>query len=110
MDAVQEFEQAEEKALAHYGLEAQSRYLQLGEPQIRARVLEMGAGDPLILVHGGGSFGSVFAPLLAELMGHRLIVVDRPGCGLTDAFDYHGVDLRAHGVAFLESLLDALNL
>src|SRR5207245_10908987 len=37
-------------------------------------------------------------------------VVGRPGCGLCDAFDYHGVDLRAHGVAFLESLLDALNL
>jgi pimeloyl-ACP methyl ester carboxylesterase len=47
---------------------------------------------------------------MARMSGVRLLVVDRPGFGLSDGFDYRGVDLRRHAVAFLESLLDALGI
>jgi 2-hydroxy-6-oxonona-2,4-dienedioate hydrolase len=40
----------------------------------------------------------------------RLVVVDRPGFGLSGGFDYRGVDLRQHALAFLESVLDALGI
>lgn len=108
--SVAAFERAEQRALDSYGVAFRSRYLELREPRLRARVVEVGEGDPLVMVHGGGSFATDFAPLMAQLRGLRLISVDRPGCGLTDAFNYRGVDLRAHGVCFLESLLDALEL
>ena len=32
---------------------------------------------------------------------HRVLAVDRPGHGLADPFDYHGVDLLEHGRTFL---------
>jgi pimeloyl-ACP methyl ester carboxylesterase len=47
---------------------------------------------------------------MAELPGLRLIAPDRPGCGLADGFNYRGVDLRAHAVAYLEQLLNELGL
>jgi pimeloyl-ACP methyl ester carboxylesterase len=77
---------------------------------MRARVLETGEGAPVILVHGGGGVGATWAPLMARMPGVRLMVVDRPGFGLSDGFDYRDVDLRRHAVAFLESVLDALGI
>ena len=47
---------------------------------------------------------------MPSLERHRLIAFDLPGFGLSDAFDYSGRPLRAHAVAQLTSLLDALGL
>ena len=104
------FESAERRLFEVYGLEAESRLLELRDPQMRARVMETGEGAPVVLVHGGGGVGATWAPLMAKMSGARLVVVDRPGFGLSDGFDYRGVDLRRHAVAFLESLLDALGI
>ena len=73
-------------------------------------MLEAGAGDPVVFVHGGGAFAAEWTPLLAELPEYRCLAVDRPGCGGTGPFDYTGVDLRRHAVSFLDGLLDALEL
>jgi pimeloyl-ACP methyl ester carboxylesterase len=35
---------------------------------------------------------------------------DRPGCGLSDRFDYANIPFRQHGIDFVASLLDALHL
>ena len=106
----QGFESAERRLFKVYGLEAASRFLELRDPPMRARVLEAGEGAPVILVHGGGGVGATWAPLMARMPGVRLMVVDRPGFGLSDGFDYRDVDLRRHAVAFLESVLDALGI
>jgi pimeloyl-ACP methyl ester carboxylesterase len=74
------------------------------------RVLEVGEGPPLLLVHGSGMSASTWAPLMAHLEGHRLIALDLPGFGLSDPLDYGGRSLREHAVAQLTSLLDALGL
>jgi pimeloyl-ACP methyl ester carboxylesterase len=102
-----EFEAAERRLFEVYGLEVESRFLELRDPPVRARVMESGEGAPVVLVHGGGGVGATWAPLVARLSGVRLVVVDRPGFGLSGGFDYRGVDLRQHAVAFLESVLDA---
>jgi pimeloyl-ACP methyl ester carboxylesterase len=104
------FESAERRLFEVYGLEAESRFLELRDPHMRARVIETGEGAPVVLVHGGGGVGTTWAPLMAKMSGARLVVVDRPGFGLSDGFDYRGIDLRRHAVAFLESLLDALGI
>ena len=93
------------------GLQTSSRRVALQEaPVEQARVLEVGEGAPLLFVHGAGMTAAVWAPLLAHLPGRRSICVDLPGCGLTDPFDYRGVDLREHARTFLPALLDALGL
>jgi pimeloyl-ACP methyl ester carboxylesterase len=105
-----EFESAERRLFEVYRLEVESRFLELRDPPMRARVMETGEGAPVVLVHGGGGVGATWAPLMARLSGVRLLVVDRPGFGMNGGFNYRGVDLRQHAVAFLESVLDALEI
>src|SRR5947209_18241706 len=103
-------EQAERRLLAACGVQVASRHVRLADPPVSVRVLEAGDGPPLVLVHGSGMSASTWAPLMPYLGCHRLIAFDLPGFGLSDAFDYSGRQLRAHAVAQLTSLLDALGL
>lgn len=74
-------------------------------------VLQSGSGTPVLFVHGTPATSAVFVPLLSTLHDVRAHLVDRPGHGLSAAFDYDRVtDLRAHAVRFLESVLDSLGL
>jgi pimeloyl-ACP methyl ester carboxylesterase len=93
-----------------YGVDATTRYVELREPALRVRVLECGDGRPLLFVPGDGAIAAAWAPLLLELSGRRAVVLDRPGFGLSDRFDYRGADLRRHSVDLLCALLDALEL
>lgn len=77
---------------------------------LRAHVIEVGRGEPLLMIHGGNGVGAHWLPLMTRLSGRRLIVPDRPGCGLTDGFLYDGIDMRVHGAAFVEGVLDALKV
>lgn len=97
--------------LRHYATQATSSYLDLPDPAVRAHVLTAGQGSPVVMIHGGNSVAAGLEPLLGRVAReHRVYAPDRPGCGLTDPFDYHGVDLRRHGVAFIGSVLDGLGL
>jgi pimeloyl-ACP methyl ester carboxylesterase len=100
---------------------AQAAYLERCAPGYRTRrvqwsgglmqVIELGEGPALLLVHGGMGealqYGSIL-PLLAR--HYRVIAVDRPGNGLSDPFDYRGVDVLAHARRFLGELIDAEGL
>src|SRR3954449_8398486 len=49
---------------------------------------EHGAGEPLVLLHGGIGAGEMFAPILPELTeGRRVITVDLQGHGATADVD-----------------------
>ncbi|MDJ0848266.1 MAG: alpha/beta hydrolase [Myxococcota bacterium] len=110
MDTTAAFVAAERRVFEDYGLQASERHLDLRDPPLRARVLEAGSGAPVLLVHGGGGFASQWTSLMAALPGRRSLAVDRPGCGLSEPFDYGGVDLRRHAVSFLGSVLDELGI
>jgi pimeloyl-ACP methyl ester carboxylesterase len=109
-DARRRFAEVERRVFARYGLAPEERVLELREPLPRVRVLECGVGPPVLLVGGDGAVACAWAPLVEHLPGRRVIMLDRPGFGLSGGFDYRGADLRRHGVALLISLLDALRI
>jgi 2-hydroxy-6-oxonona-2,4-dienedioate hydrolase len=108
--AATRFERAEQRVFDSSGIAVTTRSVQLREPALRVRVLECGEGRPLLFVGGDSAVAAAWAPLVAKLPDRRAILLDRPGFGLGDGFDYRHADLRRHGVALLGSLLDALGL
>jgi pimeloyl-ACP methyl ester carboxylesterase len=105
------FVEAQDRLLQHYGVAARSRYLHLERPAMRAHLLEVGQGEPAVVLHGGDGQGVDWAPIMAQLQGDlHLYALDRPGNGLSDPFDYRNVDLRQHAADFVTSTLDALGL
>ena len=75
------------------------------------RVLELGDGPPLVLVHGAFDNAALWAPILAPLASrHRVLAVDLPGHGLADPFDYEAADLAAVATTFVRDVLDGLEL
>jgi pimeloyl-ACP methyl ester carboxylesterase len=104
------FERAESRLFTACGVQVASRLVRLGDPPVSVRVLEVGDGQPLVLVHGSGMSASTWAPLVPHLETIRLIAFDLPGFGLSESFAYSGRPLRSHAVAQLTSLLDALGL
>jgi pimeloyl-ACP methyl ester carboxylesterase len=109
--AADRFRQLQEAALAEAGVATTSRFIDVRTPPLRVQLLEAGAGEPVLLLHGGNSVAAGWAPLLPRLAPrYRLLMPDRPGCGLTTPFDYRGIDLRAHGVELVGGLLDSLRL
>lgn len=111
VDAIERFTRLQGEFLRSCSVNARSRFVDLARPAMRAHVLEAGAGEPVVLLHGGDGEAVNWAPTMAHLQAHaRIFAVDRPGCGLSDAFDYRRVDLRDHAADFVISLLDALEL
>ena len=106
--AAEQYGRSQDAALAETGATVTTRFVDVRSPRLRVQLLEAGDGDPVLMVHGGNSVAASWAPLIAPLARRfRLLMPDRPGCGLTTPFDYRGVDLRTHGAAFLGSLLEA---
>jgi pimeloyl-ACP methyl ester carboxylesterase len=105
------FVRAQRALLDHYGITARSRYLELERPRMRAHALDVGSGEPFVVLHGGDGQAVDWAPLMAELQHDvRMVAVDRPAFGLSDPFDYRTTDLRRHAADFVTSVLDALDL
>ena len=78
------------------------------------RVQEIGSGDPLLFVHGASVAGTSWWRLAAALDGFRCILLDRPGCGLSDPIvggplaTLH--DVERYADRLVPEVLDALEL
>ncbi|GAA3239202.1 alpha/beta fold hydrolase [Pseudonocardia petroleophila] len=82
-------------------------YVQVGE--WRTRVLEAGAGEPLVLMHGTGGHIEAYAHNLVPLAQHfRVIAYEYPGHGWT-THATRDLELPDY-VAHLDGLLDALGV
>ena len=104
-----ELEKAQATLLAHCAPDTRVRRVRWSQGE--TQLFELGEGPPLLLVHGGGDGAFDWAPILSALARkRRVLVVDRPGHGLADPFDYKGVDLLDHARTFLRDILDALDL
>ena len=107
--AEEKFLKAQDQLLAGNGNRVRSRFVQIAEPRMRVQVLEGGQGEPVLLLHGGDGVAAQWEPLLSRLSsGFHIYAPDRPGCGLTDMFNYRDVPLREHAVNFVRSTMDAL--
>jgi 2-hydroxy-6-oxonona-2,4-dienedioate hydrolase len=112
MDAqnLESYRQAERALWAYEGVEPHEYYLDLANPKLRVRVQEVGAGSPVLFIHGGPNSGSTWAPLAARLQDFRCILLDRPGTGLSEPVDYQAPSLRSRLVDMVVSAIDALEL
>ena len=109
--AEERFRHAQDMLLAGNGNSVHSRFVQIAEPRLRVQVLEGGQGEAVLLLHGGDGMAAQWEPLLSRLSsGFHIYAPDRPGCGLTDMFNYRDVPLREHAVSLVLSTMDALGL
>jgi 2-hydroxy-6-oxonona-2,4-dienedioate hydrolase len=102
--------EAERRLFAHYGLDYKTHHVELEQPDLRVRILEVGSGPPLLLVPGGSGDAWQLAPLMAQLRGWRVIAVNRPGGGMSDGLDHRQLDLRRLAIHTLSAVLDAFAL
>lgn len=80
----------------------------------RIRIQETGdpTGPPVLFVHGGGVAGTTWVDLASRLPEFRCLLVDRPGCGLSEPLP-RGLDittLREHAARLLVEVMDGLDL
>ncbi|MGW7530005.1 alpha/beta fold hydrolase [Streptomyces sp. NPDC054783] len=101
---------AERRLFDFYGLKAETHQVRLPDSGLRVRVTVFGSGRPVVVVPGNTGDGFPLAPLVAELPEHRVILINRPGGGLSDGMDYRRVDFREFAVQTLTSVLDDFQL
>ena len=114
MDAAEErYRTAEDALWKAYGAAPRERWVDLPRLGRRVRVLVVGDGEPVLFVHGASNSGSSWAPLAAHLTDHQCLLLDRPGCGLSERLPRRFDDVDSFG-SFAETMvvdvLDALQI
>lgn len=87
--------------------------VELASTGTEVRVQSYGDGPPVLFIHGGSTCGTSWAPLVAGVHDRRCLVLDRPGCGLSEPLPqpFAGVDeLVEFAGAFVPDVLDALDV
>jgi pimeloyl-ACP methyl ester carboxylesterase len=110
LSAEQRIRNAESSLFDRYHLTANESFVSLQSPKLRLRVLSVGSGPDLVLLHGVSLAAAVWAPLLNELTGYRAHLVELPGHGLSDPMRYRVGSVRGHSVRLLDELFYSLGL
>jgi pimeloyl-ACP methyl ester carboxylesterase len=101
---------AEARAYEEYGLDVTEHLVDVPTLGLCIRVVEIGVGPPVVVIPGGVGYGVVWMPLLPELDGYRLLVMDRPGGGLSDGVDYSSTSLSTIATESTAALFDHFEL
>jgi pimeloyl-ACP methyl ester carboxylesterase len=107
------YRRAEQRLWASVGLDPAERQVSLNRLGTTVRVLEVGEGPDVLFVHGASASGANWTPLVARLDGFRCLLLDRPGCGLSDPLDADLSDLDGFGevaAALVADVLDGLDV
>lgn len=109
------YRRVERRLWDSFGLEPTEQRVHLQNLNVTVRVQEIGEGPPVVLIHGASVAGASWINLVKGLDGFRCIVLDRPGCGLSDPMpgaagkaDIEAVKRAADHL--ISDLLDALEL
>lgn len=109
----QRFRDAERRLWESIGVTPDERFARLPTVGTEVRVQEVGDGRPVVFVHGATTAGTSWATLVAALDGHRCLLLDRPGCGLSEPLPHasrHLAGFTALADALVTDVLDALDL
>jgi pimeloyl-ACP methyl ester carboxylesterase len=101
---------AEKRLFDFYGLKTKTTHITLPVFDIRIRITEIGSGKPVIIVPGNTGDSFPLASLMAELKDRRLIVLNRPGGGLSEGIDHRTLDFRKFAVQTITAVMDAFLL
>lgn len=104
---------AEAALWSTFDLEPTEQFLSFEGGSRRVRVTEVGAGEPVVFIHGASASGACWAQLVPALSGYRCLLVDRPGCGLSDRIPNGFRDVEAlnrFADSFVASILDRLDI
>lgn len=101
---------AEKRVYEYYSCEYTEHFVDVDELGLRMRVVRIGAGPPIVLITGGSGVGLDWAPLVPELSGHTLYIMDRPGGGLSDGIDHQSTSFEHQAVTATKSLFDHFEL
>jgi pimeloyl-ACP methyl ester carboxylesterase len=104
------FRATEARLAAVNGLDVQERWVDIASPPVRVRVLESGAGDPVLFINGISCPGIGMAALAGRLPGHRLLLFDLPGHGLSPPYLWQGAPVREQAVNIIAGVLDGLGI
>lgn len=110
MEADHRIREAEVRLFARGGLQPEESFLDLNSAKVRLRVLSVGTGPPLVLLHGVSLAAAVWAPWLADLAGYRAHLVELPGHGLSGPAAYRAGAVRDHSLTLMDDLFDTLGL
>ncbi len=80
----QRYRRYETELFTSAGLDPTERWVDLPTIGTRARVLEVGEGQPALFLSGGPDAGATWAYAAASTVGLRCILLDRPGTGLSE--------------------------
>ena len=101
---------AERRAFDRYGLEVTEHFIQVPGLDRQIRVLEVGTGSPLVMIPGGVGYSTILLPLVPELSEHRVLLVDRPGAGLSDGIDHRDWPLAELAATSIAAVFDHFEL
>lgn len=111
MDVIEQYKNSRKQLFDRLGTRVASKTSHVNGPVKKVHYLEAGSGKPLILLHGGGSSSAEWFNIVEPLSRQfHLCIVDRPGSGLSDPFNYRGIDLMEHAADFIRSFMDSLGL
>lgn len=106
------YRQAEAAWWRSLGATPTDRLMILDRPHVQVRLQEVGEGPPVLFLHGVATSGACFADLAVGLPEFRSLLLDRPGCGLSEPLaPPPGVEgLPALADQLVIAVLDALGL
>lgn len=114
MDATGRYRAALDDLLAHHDVDAASRFVDVDDPVDRVHCLDTGAGSgddtPIVCLHGAGTPGADWVPLLDAFPDRRVLVPERPGHGATPPTEYRGGGFARRNRSLLVDVLDALDV
>jgi pimeloyl-ACP methyl ester carboxylesterase len=101
MTIEQRIRDAENSLFARYNLTTDESFVHLPSTKLRLRVLSVGSGPDLVMLHGVSLAAAIWAPWLTELKGYRAHLVELPGHGLSDPISYRVGSVRQHSILLL---------
>ena len=109
----QRYRESERRLWQSLGVAPTEQRVRLPRIGVTVRVQELGEGPAVVFVHGGSNSGTSWAQLAAQLSGFHCVMLDRPGCGLSDPLDARFDDVKALGTfaeALIVDVLDAMQI